>query len=191
MRLFRTCKLVWEDSWQKLCHNKWKTICCALVAVAGVVVGVVLTNVFRYSWWFENRCEYASKLFDGGFGLFFSFLLWTAVYFLCLAMCNVFPSTKYLSCAALFAACFYCGANTMAAILYWSVWGVLFALLVTAVEVVGYFAACLVTCCEPSCCRTLKEAFCDAKLCFWVLAAAFLVKIVSFFVILRIITAVI
>ena len=191
MRIFTKIKFSVEDLLQKICVNKWKSIVCAVAAIAGLVVGAVFVNVFSYSWWYENRCNYAYSLFEGGFGLFFSFLLWTAVYFLCLAMCNVFPSTKYLSCAALFAACFYCGANTMAAILYWSVWGVLFALLVTAVEVVGYFAACLVTCCEPSCCRTLKEAFCDAKLCFWVLAAAFLVKIVCFFVILRIITAVI
>lgn len=191
MKIFRKVKFTLEDVWQKICVHKWISLACALVATAGLVLGIVFVNAFRYTWWFENRCNYAYSLFEGGFGLFFAFLFWTAVFYLCIAFCNMFPRTKYLACAALFVACLYCGANTAAAVICWSVWGILFACLVSLAEVLGYMVAALLVCCEPSACRTFKEACCDSKQSFKVLLAAFSVKIVSFFIILRILTAVI
>lgn len=191
MRLLRNIKSACEDIWKQACNHKWKTLICVLVAVAGVVVGAVLFNVFSYSWWYFNRCDYATKLFDGGFGLFFSFLFWTAIFYLLLVCCTRLPQTKYLALPILFVAGLYCGANTAAAIACWSLWGILFAILVTAVESVGYLFAVICSCCLPAYCRTFRESFCDTKQSFLILLTAFLVKVVMFFVILRILTGLI
>ena len=191
MKTFRRIKICFEDIWQKLCVCKWRAIICGGVALVAVVLGAVFVNIFQYSWWYSNRCEYALKLFEGGFGLFFSFLLWTAAFGAGILLCGLLPKTKYLSCVVLFVACFYCAANTAAAILCWSVWGVLFAVLVSFVEIASYFLSCFLTCCVPSCNRTFKEALCDSQDALFVLAVGFIVKILCFFVILRFLTAVI
>ena len=159
--------------------------------MAGIVVGVVLFNVGEYGWWYANRISYADRLFNGGFSLFFFFLLWTVIFYLCLVFCNIHPATKFLNCVILFVACLYAGANTAAAIICWSVWGVLFCILVTLEEVIAYFIVCFVAFCEPSPCRTIRETFCDLRQCLAIIAFAFVVKIIGFFVILRLITAVI
>ena len=191
MKLFRKIKLTCEDIWQQACDHKWKTLICALVAVVGTVVGVALFKAFEYSWWYLNRCDYATKLFEGGFGLFFSFLIWSAAFYILLLCCNLVPQTKYLAMVLLFVACFYCGANTAATVTYWSVWGILFAILVTLVEIIGYMFSVLCSCCMPSACRTIRESFCDTKRSFHIIIAAFLLKTVMFFVILRLLTSVI
>ncbi len=191
MKVLRKIKFGAEDLWQTLCVHKWKTTVCALVAIVGVAVGGVFVKTFAYSWWYNNRCEYAYKLFEGNFGLLFSFLLWTAVFYGCLLACQLIPSIKYVSLVALAAACFYCGANTAAAIMCWSVWGILFALLVTSIEVVGYFLSCLLCCCQPAACRSVREAFCDTKPALLILIGAFAAKFIAFFIILRLLTAVI
>lgn len=191
MRIFTKIKFSVEDLLQKICVNKWKSIVCAVAAIAGLVVGAVFVNVFSYSWWYENRCNYAYSLFEGGFGLFFSFLLWTTVFYLCIVCCQIVPRFKYFSCAVLFAACFYVGANTAAAVICWSMWGILFALLVSLAEAVGYWLACISCCCLPAAYRTFKEAICDTKQSLAILLASLLIKILTFFVILRLLTAVI
>ena len=191
MKLFRGIKLTLEEIWQNICNHKWRSVICLAFAVMGVIVGIIFVNIFQYSWWYGNRYEYSARLFEGGFGLAFSFLLWTGIFYLFLLCCCLVPQTKYLCCASLFVACFYCGANAATAIICWSVWGILFAILVSAAEIVGYCVACILVCCENSCNRTLREAVCDTKLALKVLAAAFTVKFVCFFVILRVITAVI
>ncbi len=191
MRLFRKVRFAAEDLWQTVCDHKWLSLVCTAVAVAGVVLGVILVNVFEYSWWYENRCNYAYRLFEGGLGLFFSFLLWTSVYYVCIAFCQTLPQIKYLSCLALFVACFYCGATAAAVIVCISVWGILFALLVSVAEVAGLLLACITACGTVCCRRTFREAICDTKLSFALLAVAFAVKIIAFFVILRLLTAVI
>lgn len=191
MRMLHLLKRGCDDVWDKLCNHKWKSIICTLTAIAGIVVGVVLFKVFSYGWWYYNRCDYAVRLFNGGFSLFFSFLLWTAVFYLCLVSCNLIPQTRFLTYVALFIACLYCGANTAATIECWSVWGILFAVLVTLFEVIGYYLACLVVCCEPSACRSFRESVCDTKQSLAILCTAFIVKIICFFVILGILTAVI
>ena len=185
--LKRTC----EDTWEKLCNHKWRSILTALLCVAGIAVGVAFFSAFKYGWWFANRIEYAEKLFKGSFSLFFSFLLWGAVFFLCILFCNLVPSTRFLTYVLLFVACVYCGANTAAVIFCWTVWGVLFAIFVTLWEVIGYYLACIAACSEPACCRKFREAFCDFRQCLIILCVAFVVKIIGFFVILKIITAVI
>ena len=191
MGCFRLITNYCEDVWDRLRNNKWKSILTALVCVAGIALGAVLFNVFKYGWWFDNRVSYAEKLFQGSFSLFFSFLLWTAAFYFCMLLSNLIPATRFLNYFLLFVACFYCGANTAAAIYCWTVWGVLFAIFATLWEVIGYYLACIATCTEPTGCSKLNEAFCDFKPTLAVLIVAFLIKIIGFFVILKIITAII
>ena len=191
MSCFRYFKSTCLDIWVKLCNNKWRSVFCALSAIAGIVVGVVLFNVNKYGWWYGNRIVYAEKLFYGGFSLFFIFLLWTVIFYLCLVLCNINPVTRFLNYVLLFLSCFYCGANTAAVIVCWSVWGVLFCIFVTVAEVISCYLVCFVAFCEPALCRTWRETFCDFRQCASILVAAFIVKIVGYFIILRLITAVI
>lgn len=177
--------------WEKLCNHKWRAILCALVAIAGIVVGGVFFNIFKYSWWYFNRWYYAENLFTGGFSLFVSFVVCALLFYLCLVVCNLHTSFRFLSYIVLFVACFYCGANTTAAIVCWSVWGILFALLATLPEAMGFYLATFYACCEYPECRSFKEAICDLRPCLYVLLISQLAKIIGFFVILRVLTAII
>ena len=191
MGFFCRIKRYFEDLWHKICECRWKALLCAVIAVAGVTVGVALLRVFQYSWWYFNRCAFAETLFAGGFSLFFFFLLGSLVYFLCIILCNLIPHTRFLNYMLLFVAGFYCGANTAATIECWSVWGVFYAILVALPEIVGYFLASFFASCEYPTCRRFREAFSDFKHCLLILTVCFVIKIITFFVILRIITAVI
>ena len=191
MGCFRYLKLNCIDIWDKICNNKWRSLLLALCSVVGVVIGVVLFNVSKDGWWYCNRVDYAERLFNGGFSLFLFFLLWTSVFYLCLLFCNIIPATKFLNCVLQIVVCLYVGANTAATIVCFSVWGVLFCIFVSVEEVVFYYVACLIAFCEPSPCRTFRETFCDLRQCAAILTAAFIVKIVGFFVILRLLTAII
>lgn len=191
MSIFRVIKCRFEDIWEKICNNLLKVLLCVFVAVAGVVIGCVFFNVFRYDWWYLNRVNYADKLFFGGFALFISFAISALLYYLCTVASNLAPWTRSLSVIALFIACLYCGANTAAAIECWSFWGVMFAILVTLVEVIGYTLCCAISLCEVATCRTFSEAMCDLKLCSYVLLVSLLLKNLGFFVILKILTAII
>ena len=164
---------------------------CALIATAGVIVGVTLFKVYDYTWWYFNRCAFAERLFNGGFSLFFFFLIGSGAYFLCIVLVNLIPQTRFLNYFLLFLAGFYCGANTAAAIVCWSVWGVLFAILVALPEIVTYALASFLASCEYPVCRRFGESWRDFRHCLVILAVGFLVKTVDFFVILKIITAVI
>ena len=191
MSCFRYLKLGCIDVWEKICNHRWRSILCALCSIAGIVTGIVLFNIGKDGWWYENRVAYANRLFNGGFSLFFFFLLWTLVFYFCLIFSNIYPATRFINCIILFVACLYCGANTAAVIVCWSVWGILFCIIVTVAEVISYFLACLVAFCEPSSCRTLRETFCDLRPCAKILTVAFIVKFIGFFIILRLITAII
>ena len=191
MGCFRYLKTTCIDIWENICNHRWKSLIVVLFAIAGIVVGVVLFNVSKYGWWYGNRIAYAERLFNGGFSLFFFFLLWSVVLYFILIFSNIHPSTNWLNCVILFVCCFYAGANTTATITCFSVWGVLFCIFVTLPEIIGYYIVCFVAFCEPSSCRTFRETMCDYRQCAIILAFAFVVKIIGFFVILRIITAVI
>ena len=191
MGILRSLKRGCEDVWDTLCNHKWKSIICAFVSIAGIVVGVVLFKKYSYGWWYNNRCEYAFKLFDGQFYLLFIFLLWMIVFFLCIVGCSTIPQTKFLALILLFVSCLYCGANTAATIVCLSVWGILYAIFVTLFEVIGYYLAVSVAWCEPTPCRSFRESLCDNKQVFSILCIAFIVRIIGYFVILRILTAVI
>ena len=191
MGCFRYLRTNCIDIWEIMRCHRWRSLICALSAIVGIVIGVVLFNVSKYGWWYGNRIAYAERLFNGGFSLFFIFLLWTAIFYLCLVFSNIYPVTKFLNCVVLFVSCLYVGANAIATIVCWSVWGVLFCIFVALEEVIFHFLACLVAFSEPSSCRTVREAFCDFRPCLRILFIAFVVKIVGYFVILRLITAVI
>lgn len=191
MSCFRFVKRYFDDVWDNLCIHKWRALACAFVAATGITVGIVLFNVFSFGWWYFNRIEYAKKLFDGGFSLFLSMLLWTAVFYVVLIICNMFRATRFLTYAVLFISCLYCGANSAAVVVCWSVWGILFILLVIVAEVLGYFLACFAVFCQYPECRSFSQTFCDLRPCLFVLIASFIVRIIGFFVILRLLTAVI
>ena len=191
MSFFCRIRRYFEDLWYKICECRWKALLSAAIAVVSVVVGVTLFKVFSFSWWYYNRCAFAETLFGGGFSLFFFFLVAALAYFLCTLLCNLIPQTQFLNFLLLFVAGFYCGANTAAAVECFSVWGVLFAVLVALPELLAYALATFLASCEYPTCRKLREAFCDFRPSLVILAVGFLAKIIGFFVILRLITAVI
>ncbi len=191
MRTIQKIKYALDDMWQQACAHKWCTLISIACAVVGIVLGAVLVSVFRYSWWFDNRYQYAVRLFEGGFGLFFSFLAGFGLFYVVAVCCLMLPQTKPLCYVVLTACCFYCGANTAAAIIFSSVWGILYAVIVSLGEVVCYVAANILLCGAPCERRTLREAFCDSRGAFWALCIAFAAKFVCFFVVLRILTALI
>ena len=184
-------KRYFEDLWHKICECKWKAVLSAAIAVAGVAVGVALFKAFSYSWWYFNRCSFAESLFAGGFSRFFFFLIGSLVYYMCIVLCNMIVQTRFISFLILFVAGFYCGANTAAAIELFAVWGVFFAILVALPELIGYTLATFLACCEHPACRRFRESWCDFKPSLHILVVLLVVKIFTFFVILKIITAVI
>ena len=191
MGFFCKIKRYFEDLWAKICECKWRALASAAIGVIGVVVGVALFKAFSYTWWYFNRLSFAETLFAGGFSLFFFFLIGSLAYFLCIVACNLIPQTRFLVWVLLFIAGFYCGANTAAAIECWSIWGVFYAILVTLPEIVAYVLACFLAICEYPTCRRFREAFCDFRQCLVVLAVGCAVRVLTFFVILKIITAII
>ena len=191
MGFFCRLKRYFEDLWHRICECRWRALFCAAIAIVGVIVGVALFKAFSYSWWFYNRCAFAEKLFAGGFSLFFFFLIGSLAYFFCLVFCNLIPQTRFLVYVLLFVAGFYCGANTAATIECWSVWGVFYAILITVPELIAYTLATFLASCEYPSCRRFREAMRDFRQCMFILAVGFVVKIIAFFIILKIITAVI
>ena len=191
MGIFCRIKRYFEDLWAKICECKWRALACALIAAAGIALGVALFKAFAYSWWYFNRSAFAETLFTGGFSLFFFFLIGSFAYFFCIVLCNLMPQTRFLNYFLLFVAGFYCGANTAATIECWSVWGVFYTILVALPEIVTYMLATFLASCEYPTCRRFRESWRDFLPCLMILAIGFVVKILTFFVILKIITAVI
>lgn len=191
MGFFCRIRRYFEDLWHKLCEHKWRACLCSLIAVAGLAVGMALFKAFSLSWWYFNRCAFAETLFEGRFSVFFFFLIGSLAYFLCIVLCNLIPQTRFLNFLLLFVGGFYCGANTAAAIECWSVWGVFFLILVTLPELAAYMLASFLAWREYPTCRRFREAYSDFKQCLIILAIGFAVKIFTFFVILRLLTAVI
>lgn len=191
MGIFCKIKRYFEDLWAKICQCRWKALLCAVIAIAGVGVGVAFCKAFQYSWWHYNRLAFSETLFIGGFSLFFFFLITALAYYVCIVLCNMLPQTRFLVFVLLFVAGFYCGANAMACIESWSVWGVFFALLVTLPEILACTTASFLAYCEYPAYRRFKESWCDFRPCLVVLAMGLVVRIITFYVILKILTAVI
>ena len=187
------CKIkrYFEDLWAKICHCKWKALLCVLIAVVGVVVGIVLCKAFEYSWWHYNRLAFAETLFAGGFSVFFLFFICALAYYICIVLSNMFIATRFLSYVLIFVSGFYCGANTFACIEAWSVWGVLFTVLVALPEILACTTASFLAVCEYPACRRFKESWCDFRPSLLVLAIGLFVRLITFFVILKLLTAVI
>ena len=191
MGIFCKIKRYFEDLWAKICQRKWKALLCAVIAVVGIVIGVVFCKTFQYSWWHYNRLAFAETLFNGGFSVFFFFVSCALAYFVCIVLSNMILETRFLSYVLLFVAGFYCGANTLACIEAWSVWGVLFAVLVALPEILACIAASFLALCEYPAYRRFRESWCDFRPCLLVLAIGVLIRIIAFFVILKLLTAVI
>ncbi len=180
-----------DDIWHKIVCNRFKAIICSIIAVAGVAVGVAFFCAFNYGWWYWNRCNFAQKIFEGGFGVLIIFLISYILIFICIALCNMLACTKYLSCFVIFISALYCGANTAALIVCSTVWGVLFAVLISLAEVLILAVTCFLSCCEISMKRSFCESLRDFKSVAFVLTVGFIYKIFAFFVVLKILTAVI
>ena len=187
------CKIkrYFEDLWAKLCQCRWKALLCGVVAIAGIAVGIALCKVFQYSWWHYNRLAFSETLFVGGFSVFFFFLITALAYYVCIVLSNMIVETRFLVFVLLFVAGFYCGANTSACIESWSVWGVFFAVLVSLPEILACTTATFLAYCEYPACRRFKESWCEFQPCLLVLAIGLVVRIITFFVILKLLTAVI
>ena len=191
MGIFCTIRRYFEDLWHRICECKWKALASSAIAVAGVAVGVAIFKALSYSWWHFNRLAFAETLFSGGFSLVLTFLLCSLLYYVCIVLCNMIPHTRFVNFVILFIAGFYCGANTAAVIECFAVWGVLYAILVALIDLVGYVLASFLAWCEQPACRTFRESWCDFRPSLRILAASLLVKIFTFFVILKLITALI
>ena len=191
MGFFCRIKRNFEDLWAKICERKWRALICVAIAVIGIAVGVALFKAFSYSWWYFNRCAFAESLFMGGFSLIFFFLIGACAYFFCIVLCNLIPQTVFLNYLVLFIAGFYCGANTAATIECWSVWGIFYAILVALPEILCYTVASFLAACEYPSRRRFGESCRDFHNCMVILAIGFAVRILTYFVILKTITAVI
>ena len=191
MGFFCRIKRYFEDLWHRICECKWKAVLTSAVAIAGVAVGVALFVAFRYSWWYFNRCAFAEKLFVGGFSIFLLFVISAMLYYACIVLCNLIPQTRFINFVILFFAGFYCGANTAAVVESFTVWGVIYAILVALIELIGCSLASFLASCEPAACRRLKESWCDFRASLQALVVCLITKIFTFFIILKLLTAVI
>ncbi|MCM1533484.1 MAG: hypothetical protein NC099_02405 [Corallococcus sp.] len=164
---------------------------CAIVCALGIVVGVALYCAFKYGWWYYNRYCFADLLFGGGFKPFLVFAAHYAIMFLLFSLCNMFKRTRWLSYLFTFVYCLYCGANTAALIEYAPLWGILYIILIAVEETFILSVSCFMCCCEEPMRRSFIESVRDLKLVVFVLITGFIYKIISFFVILKLLTALI
>ncbi len=179
------------DIGYKICAYKWRFIMCAVFCVAGIACGIAFFYAFQYGWWYFNRCEFANKLMAGGFSAFLLFLLSYLVLYLILILCNMLKETYWLCCVATFIACLYVGATVVALFTVSVIWGVLFVILIALEDIAVYCMSCFVCLCEKPICRKFDEAVRDFHQVGILLALGFIYKIVAFFVIMKILTAVI
>ena len=191
MKCISLLKNFCQDIKYKICANKLKMLLCGIISLVGVVLGFVLLHVFSYTWWYSNRCTYAEKIYGGGFSLVFDFLLGYAIFYLATVICNLSPKARFLVFVVLLVGCLYCGANAAAVISIWTVWGVMYAAFAMAVQLAGFCLCSFAICCMPSACQSFGEIIRDTKSALLIIVASFIVKILGFFVILKILTAVI
>lgn len=171
--------------------HKWKLLLCAVISLAGFVLGIVCFNLSGYGWWYYNRCSYASKLTAAGFSVFVSFIFVTAIIYLAYVLCNMTRYTHYLALLINLTACLYCGATLSAIFVYSAVYGVLYAVFISIVWLFIMCVACFACFCEPPICRTFCESVRDLKRTAFILAVGLIYKLFALFVILKILTALI
>lgn len=184
-------RLCVEDVWQQLRCDKRRTLCCCVVALLGTVLGIVLYNVCNYNWWVVNRCDFVYKLVYGGFfGIFVDYLLCGAVVCSLLCCVSLWHWTQYLRYVVLFAISLYFGANCCAICACSGFLGVLYVILLLAVEQAINTLSCFLS--PIACCtRKFKEVVCDFKIVFFLQIASILAKMFIIFALLRTITALI
>lgn len=189
MKFVKEIKRYFDDILDSLRTYKWRAIICAVICALGIALGIVLYNISNENWWCANRCAYAELLYLGEFKSFFSFLAAATLFVTLLTLCNMTQICKILSCLVLFVFSLYVGANSVAVIACYGVFGILCVICVLIVDIVGYFFATF--CCMLQQCGecSFRRAFCGIRQSVYIILMCFCVKIVSFFVILRIITA--
>lgn len=191
MGFFSYLKYSFCDIFDKVRMCKWKFILCASISVIGFVLGIVFFNISDCGWWYYNRCAYAIKLLEAGFGVLISFVVICAIVYLIYVLCNMTRPTHFLPLIVNLIICIYCGA-TIAAICQQSVLlGVLYAIIVGLGWLITMCFACFVSICELAICRTFCESAQDSKQLLFVLAIGLIYKTIALFVILKILTTLI
>lgn len=180
-----------DDLFGNICANKWRFVLCVIICLLGAACGIAFVCAFQYGWWYYNRCDFACKLMQGGFTIFVIFLIGTALLYVTLILCNMLKETCRLSCIPVFAACLYLGATTAALFTMSVMWGVLFIVFVVLEDLAINCFACFVCFNEKPICRRFTEAVCDLKQLALVLAVGLIYKIFAYFVIIKILTAII
>lgn len=188
MSFFSNLKYSFCDIFDKVRMCKWRFILCAVISVIGFTLGIVFFNLSDCGWWYYNRCAYAIKLLEGGFGVLVSFVVIYAIIYLAYILCNMTRPTHYVPLLVNLIFCIYCGA-TIAAICVQSVLlGILYAIIVGLGWLITMCFACFVSICEPPICRTFCESTQDLKQLLFVLIIGLIYEIVALFVILKILT---
>lgn len=180
-----------DDIVCNICANKWRFIFCSIVCLLGAACGIALFYAFQYGWWYFNRCDFANKLMEGGFTILLVFIGTTALSYLCIILCNILKETCRLSCVVLFVSSLYLGATAVALITMSIMWGVLYIIFIAIEDFAINCFTCFVCCNEKPICRRFPEAVCDLKQAALVMAVGLIYKIIAYFVILKILTAVI
>ena len=188
MGFFVSIKYKFCDIFCKVRERRWTFVFCAAVTLIGFILGIVFFCISNYGWWYYNRCSYASKLPEAGFGVFMSYLFACVVLYLLYALCNMTRVTHYLTFFVNLVACIYCGATTAAVFVYSTVWGIMYVITLVLIWLTTMCFAYFCCMIEPPVCRSFTESICDSKELQFVLFVGFVCKIISMFVILKILT---
>lgn len=182
----------WEDVTSQLTNCKRKVAVCCVVALLGMVLGIVMFSLSNYNWWYCNRYLFVEKLVYGGFfTVFLRYLLCAALLSVLLCACLLQPFAHPFCYATLFVTSVYFGANCCAIFACaGALLGALY-LVVLVFEQAANMLCCFLAACNCACKRTFIEAFRDAKHAVILQFLAIIAKILIIFVLLRIITALI
>lgn len=189
MKVFLLVRNFFEDIFNKLRAYKWKAIFCAITAIVGLILGIVLFNLADYNWWYSNRCNYVQTLVCGNLGTLISFIIIYSIFFVILLVCNMYPLVRFLIYIEYLIFMLYCGANIAALIVCFGILGALYIIIVAIMEIIGIYFVFFICACECACQRSFKESFFDLKCALYLLIGVLVIKIMCIFIILRLITA--
>lgn len=164
MGFFSTTKQIFEDISLWISCNKRRFLLTILLALCGLILGVVIFCSCKQNWWCYNRCNYVQLLLSGNF---FSVLL-SALFHTCLVLGVMFAShlckytflLKYLS---LFIGCLYAGANLACILYYVGVVVVFFLVFYTSLMVIILMIPCFDLDCITEYRKSLLEIWMDCK----------------------------